>query len=177
MQEVTVENNGEVLLRFALAYGFRNIQNIVQRIKRKKLTYDFVEIMACPSGNLNECLLTELSSTLSCAACNVLFFCCRVSERGRPNTSRRKHGISKRVSWACSRHLQWSWGWAAVEQWHCWETLHWVVGRSRVWKGDQAIAHNLQGNRKTKQSFDYKMVISFSFLHSHTLLIVNVDLC
>ena len=52
MQEVTVENNGEVVLRFALAYGFRNIQNIVQRIKRKKLTYDFVEIMACPSGNL-----------------------------------------------------------------------------------------------------------------------------
>ena len=37
----------------ALAYGFRNIQNIVQKIKRKKCPYDFVEIMACPSGCTN----------------------------------------------------------------------------------------------------------------------------
>ena len=34
----------------ALAYGFRNIQNIVQKIKRGKCPYHFVEIMACPSG-------------------------------------------------------------------------------------------------------------------------------
>lgn len=49
-QEVVIEEDGEVVLRFALAYGFRNIQNIVQKVKRGKLTYDFVEIMACPSG-------------------------------------------------------------------------------------------------------------------------------
>lgn len=49
-QEVVIEKDGEPMLRFALAYGFRNIQNIVQKVKRGKLTYDFVEIMACPSG-------------------------------------------------------------------------------------------------------------------------------
>jgi iron only hydrogenase large subunit-like protein len=42
-----------VLLRFAVAYGFRNIQTIVKRIKLRKCTYDYVEIMACPSGCLN----------------------------------------------------------------------------------------------------------------------------
>lgn len=52
-QEVLLETNGEVKLRFAFAYGFRNIQNIVQKIKRKKCHFDFVEIMACPSGCTN----------------------------------------------------------------------------------------------------------------------------
>ncbi|XP_069762903.1 cytosolic Fe-S cluster assembly factor narfl isoform X1 [Narcine bancroftii] len=52
-QEVTLEQDGNVLLRFALAYGFRNIQNLVQKLKRGKLTYHFVEVMACPSGCLN----------------------------------------------------------------------------------------------------------------------------
>lgn len=52
-QEVIVELEGKKPLRMALAYGFRNIQNIVQKIKRGKLTYDFVEIMACPSGCVN----------------------------------------------------------------------------------------------------------------------------
>ena len=49
-QEVTVSVEGKPPLKFALAYGFRNIQNIVQRVKRGKCTYHFVEIMACPSG-------------------------------------------------------------------------------------------------------------------------------
>ncbi|KAK2144898.1 hypothetical protein LSH36_721g01043 [Paralvinella palmiformis] len=53
LQEVSIEKDGEVVLRFALAYGFRNIQNIVQKLKRKKLTYHFIEMMACPSGCLN----------------------------------------------------------------------------------------------------------------------------
>jgi len=48
-----VEKDGVPALRLALAYGFRNIQNIVQRMKRGKLAYDYVEIMACPSGCLN----------------------------------------------------------------------------------------------------------------------------
>ncbi|XP_078414778.1 cytosolic Fe-S cluster assembly factor narfl isoform X1 [Cetorhinus maximus] len=52
-QEVTLEQDGSVLLRFALAYGFRNIQNLVQKLKRGKLIYDYVEVMACPSGCLN----------------------------------------------------------------------------------------------------------------------------
>jgi len=49
-KEVTIEQSGEAVLRFAIAYGFRNIQNIVPKIKRSKLPYDFVEVMACPSG-------------------------------------------------------------------------------------------------------------------------------
>ena len=51
--EITVEKDGVSVLRFAYAYGFRNIQNIVQKIKRNKCPYHFVEIMACPSGCLN----------------------------------------------------------------------------------------------------------------------------
>jgi iron only hydrogenase large subunit-like protein len=47
---VTIEAEGKPSFKMALAYGFRNIQNIVQKIKRKKCDYHFVEIMACPSG-------------------------------------------------------------------------------------------------------------------------------
>ncbi|CAC5385014.1 Probable cytosolic Fe-S cluster assembly factor CPIJ010948,Probable cytosolic Fe-S cluster assembly factor narfl,Nuclear prelamin A recognition factor,Cytosolic iron-sulfur assembly component 3,Protein NAR1,Probable cytosolic Fe-S cluster assembly factor GJ13047,Probable cytosolic Fe-S cluster assembly factor v1g210509,Probable cytosolic Fe-S cluster assembly factor GM20417,Probable cytosolic Fe-S cluster assembly factor AAEL012261,Probable cytosolic Fe-S cluster assembly factor GF22738,Probable cytosolic len=49
-QEVTLEVPGQPVIKMALAYGFRNIQNIVQKIKRGKCPYHFVEIMACPSG-------------------------------------------------------------------------------------------------------------------------------
>ncbi|KAG8145457.1 hypothetical protein E2320_011986 [Naja naja] len=52
-QEVTLEKDGQTLLHFALAYGFRNIQNFVQKLKRGKLPYHYVEVMACPSGCLN----------------------------------------------------------------------------------------------------------------------------
>jgi iron only hydrogenase large subunit-like protein len=52
-KEVNLEIDGKVKLRFALAYGFRNIQNIVQKIKKNACQYHYVEIMACPSGCLN----------------------------------------------------------------------------------------------------------------------------
>ncbi|XP_074512892.1 cytosolic Fe-S cluster assembly factor narfl isoform X1 [Sebastes fasciatus] len=52
-QEVTLERDGVVLLCFASTYGFRNIQNLVQKLKKGKSPYDFVEVMACPSGCLN----------------------------------------------------------------------------------------------------------------------------
>ncbi|XP_071965340.1 cytosolic Fe-S cluster assembly factor narfl-like isoform X2 [Antedon mediterranea] len=52
-KEVILEHEGEVVLRFALAYGFRNIQNLVQKLKRGKSLYHCVEVMACPSGCLN----------------------------------------------------------------------------------------------------------------------------
>lgn len=53
-QEVTLDDdNGQPLLRFASAYGFRNIQTLVQKIKRKQCPYDYVEVMACPSGCVN----------------------------------------------------------------------------------------------------------------------------
>ncbi|XP_053551245.1 cytosolic iron-sulfur assembly component 3 [Bombina bombina] len=52
-QEVTLEKDGNILLQFALAYGFRNIQNLVQKLKRGRCPYHYVEVMACPSGCLN----------------------------------------------------------------------------------------------------------------------------
>lgn len=50
MKEATLEVDGVVVLRFAIANGFRNIQNLVQKLKSKRCPYDYVEVMACPSG-------------------------------------------------------------------------------------------------------------------------------
>jgi len=50
LREVVLEHDGKVVLRVAIANGFRNIQNIVQKMKRNKCPYDYVEVMACPSG-------------------------------------------------------------------------------------------------------------------------------
>lgn len=50
-KEVCLIINGETKLKFAIAYGFRNIQNIVQKLKKKSCPYQYVEIMACPSGS------------------------------------------------------------------------------------------------------------------------------
>ena len=52
-KETNLVIDGETKLKFAIAYGFRNIQNIVQKMKKGGCTYHFVEIMACPSGCLN----------------------------------------------------------------------------------------------------------------------------
>lgn len=37
-------------LKAAVVTGFKNIQNTVNKLKRGKCDYDYVEIMACPSG-------------------------------------------------------------------------------------------------------------------------------
>lgn len=52
-QETTLEVEGKTVLKFALCYGFRNLQNVVRKIKTGKCDYHFLEIMACPSGCLN----------------------------------------------------------------------------------------------------------------------------
>jgi iron only hydrogenase large subunit-like protein len=41
---------GKPVLKFALCYGFRNLQNVVRKIKMGKCEYHFIEVMACPSG-------------------------------------------------------------------------------------------------------------------------------
>jgi iron only hydrogenase large subunit-like protein len=51
--ETVNSENPKVLLKFAQAYGFRNIQNIIRKIKQGKCEYDYVELMACPSGCVN----------------------------------------------------------------------------------------------------------------------------
>ncbi|XP_034192968.2 putative cytosolic Fe-S cluster assembly factor CPIJ010948 isoform X1 [Osmia lignaria lignaria] len=52
-QEAIFQKDGQILLRFAVVNGFRNIQNLVQKLKRGKCSYDYVEVMACPCGCLN----------------------------------------------------------------------------------------------------------------------------
>jgi cytosolic iron-sulfur assembly component 3 len=62
MVEYTLEEQGQVKLRMARCYGFRNIQNLVRKlegkgpkvVKRKpEHVWDYVEVMACPSGCVN----------------------------------------------------------------------------------------------------------------------------
>lgn len=52
-REVCLEVDGKIVLKFAQCYGFRNLQNVVRKIKTGKCDYHFLEIMACPSGCLN----------------------------------------------------------------------------------------------------------------------------
>ncbi|XP_076638087.1 putative cytosolic Fe-S cluster assembly factor GJ13047 [Colletes latitarsis] len=52
-QEAVFQKDGQTLLTFAIANGFRNIQNLVQKLKRGKCPYDYIEVMACPCGCLN----------------------------------------------------------------------------------------------------------------------------
>ncbi|EFA78611.1 nuclear prelamin A recognition factor-like protein [Heterostelium album PN500] len=52
-KEASLVVDGKKVMTFAKAYGFRNIQNVVRKIKIGKLPYDFVEVMACPSGCIN----------------------------------------------------------------------------------------------------------------------------
>ena len=48
------ESGGAPRLRFALAYGFRNIENVVRRVKSAAGSpYHLVEIMASPGGEAN----------------------------------------------------------------------------------------------------------------------------
>lgn len=54
------------MLRFAAVYGFRNIQTLVRKIKMKRCEYDYVEVMACPSG-----ARPLLFCVLSCQKCRL----------------------------------------------------------------------------------------------------------
>lgn len=51
--ETKLELDGKIVLRFASIYGFRNIQSLMRKLKRGLCEYDYVEVMACPSGCLN----------------------------------------------------------------------------------------------------------------------------
>ena len=66
MVEYTLEENGQIKLRMARCYGFRNIQNLVRKLEGKggrvvkkkqpgkeERGWDYVEVMACPSGCVN----------------------------------------------------------------------------------------------------------------------------
>ena len=48
-----LEMDGATVLRFAASYGFRNIQDVVRRVKNGTASAHFVEVMACPGGCTN----------------------------------------------------------------------------------------------------------------------------
>ena len=52
LTDLVSSNNGTTIgqLKFGRAYGFRNIQSIILKLKSKRMDLDFVELMACPSG-------------------------------------------------------------------------------------------------------------------------------
>lgn len=52
LQETHVYRDGECVLSAAKAYGFRNIQNLIRKLKAGNCPYDIIEVMACPSGAL-----------------------------------------------------------------------------------------------------------------------------
>ena len=55
-KEIIIYNNEEkkdIMYKFLISYGLRNIQNIVRMIKSKKIKYDYIEMMACPGGCIN----------------------------------------------------------------------------------------------------------------------------
>uniref|UniRef100_A0A915B889 Iron hydrogenase large subunit C-terminal domain-containing protein n=2 Tax=Parascaris univalens TaxID=6257 RepID=A0A915B889_PARUN len=53
LEVIEVIDGESVWLKVAKCYGFRNIQNLVQKMKRGKAEYDYVEVMACPAGCAN----------------------------------------------------------------------------------------------------------------------------
>ena len=44
LRESVLEVNGEPVLNIAIVNGFRNIQNLVQKLKRKKCGYHYVSV-------------------------------------------------------------------------------------------------------------------------------------
>ena len=50
----TLKNNGDVLLCFAAVYCFQNIQDVVLKLEKGKLSYHLVEVLAGTSGCLND---------------------------------------------------------------------------------------------------------------------------
>ena len=48
-----LEIDSKIVLRFSTSYGFRNIQDVVRKIKNGHMQSHFVEVMACPGGCTN----------------------------------------------------------------------------------------------------------------------------
>lgn len=86
LQEVTLEREGQVLLHFAAAYGFRNIQNLVQKLKRGRCPYHYVEVMACPAGSCRQSgpSGTPCADTLPLTTLLPVLLCHRLLEWWRP---------------------------------------------------------------------------------------------
>ena len=57
------ETKKEILFKFLISYGLRNIQNIVRMIKSKKIKYDYIEMMSCPGGCINGAAQLRVNKT------------------------------------------------------------------------------------------------------------------
>lgn len=67
--------NDKSVLKFALCYGFRNLQNVVRKLKMGKCDYHFLEIMACPSGdNLDLSILWIIAPSLLASILQLFVF-------------------------------------------------------------------------------------------------------
>lgn len=66
-RECTLEVGGQPVLHFASAYGFRNIQGLMRKVRLGRCEYDYIEVMACPAGEsaVRRCAI------LCCAALRV----------------------------------------------------------------------------------------------------------
>lgn len=101
-QEVTLEKDGVVLLCFASTYGFRNIQNLVQKLKRGKSPYHFVEVMACPSGKVKavQCLRNDADSALLDSSHGRTQVVWMVVANWRPYLVRTQRSFSRKWRWS-----------------------------------------------------------------------------
>jgi hypothetical protein len=78
LREVSLDlGPGAPPLRFAAAYGFRNIQGLMRKVKLGRCEYDYVEVMACPSGGYCcWCCCTCVPCTHAVGAGQLLALCC-----------------------------------------------------------------------------------------------------
>ena len=88
------------MLQFAAAYGFRNIQNLVQKLKRKKCPYHYVEVMACPSGVLT-------CHGIGCDPCYEMSGCINGGGQIRPQdgTSSKEHCAKADAIYSSIRYI------------------------------------------------------------------------
>jgi hypothetical protein len=85
---VTLELDGEVKLNFAIANGFRNIQNFIRALKKGSSPYHYVEVRTPVRRGLGQTSFTTsdrtaLSLSLALALGDGVSF--RLSKRRRPN--------------------------------------------------------------------------------------------
>lgn len=52
-KEATFDFNNGVNVKVAVVHSLSNARKLIEKIKRKEVTYDFVEVMACPGGCIN----------------------------------------------------------------------------------------------------------------------------
>ena len=57
------EEKKEIMYKFLISYGLRNIQNIIRMINTKIFKYDYIEMMSCPGGCINGAAQIKLFKT------------------------------------------------------------------------------------------------------------------